>query len=64
MDKLLAINEIIELQFKRRLSQIREDIETGKITFYNSPETWTEELLDITSFNYTQITFLEKSRWN
>ena len=54
---------IVKADFKRRMYQVRDDIEMGRLTFHNTPE-WTDKLLNITALNLTMLMLAEEARWN
>lgn len=61
----MRVSEIIvEIAFKRRVDEIKEDIEVGRITFYNRPEVWTGKMLKITALNIVLLQIAEEAKWN
>ncbi len=55
---------VVKAAFKKRLEAISEDIEAGRIKFYNPPEVWTEKLLRITALNCVLWLIAAKAKWN
>lgn len=55
---------VVKAAFRQRMEEIKDDIATGRIKFYNSPPEWTEQLLKITSLNCTLLLLAERAKWN
>ena len=55
---------VVKAVFKRRFEEIKDDIESGRITFYNRPEVWTEKMLKITALNCVLLLIAEEAKWN
>ena len=49
--------------FRQRFDEIKGDIASGRINFYNTPE-WTEKLLNITALNCALVRIHEEAKWN
>lgn len=55
---------VVKAAFKKRLEEIKDDIEAGRISFYNPPEVWTEELLSKTALTCVLWLIAERAKWN
>ena len=54
----------VKAAFRQRMQEIKDDIAAGRITFYNSPPEWTEQLLEITALNCVLLLLAQEAKWN
>jgi hypothetical protein len=52
------------LDFKRRFEEMRDDIASGRLTFRNHPQEWTEEMLDMAALRCTLCKIYRVAGWN
>ena len=55
---------VAKAAFRERFIEIKDDIKSGRIKFYNGPEVWTEEMLNITALNCVLLQIREQAKWN
>jgi len=53
-----------KVAFEKRLDEIKDDIEAGRITFRKQPEVWTKKMLNITALNCVLLMIAAESKWN
>jgi len=55
---------IIDTAFKRRIEEIKDDIEAGRITFQSPPPCWTDASLQRMASNLALLIIAKEARWN
>ena len=53
-----------KVAFEKRLDEIKDDIEAGRITFRKQPEIRTEKMLNITALKCVLLIIAAESKWN
>lgn len=59
-----ASDIVVQAVFRIKFEKIKDDIEAGRIIFYNQPEVWTEKLLNITALNSILLLLAYEAKWN
>lgn len=57
-------DEVVRLDFRRRVEEMRQGICSGEVKFFNPPDEWTDKLLNTTALNCTLLLLAELSKWN
>lgn len=61
---LSSSSVVAKAEFQQRLEEIKDDIASGCIRFYNPPPEWTEKLLNRTVWNCALLKIREEAKWN
>lgn len=59
-----VFEDVAKITFERKLDEVKDDIESGRITFYNPPSIWTEEMLRATALSVNLLMIAKASKWN
>ena len=57
-------SDAVKVAFRQRFEEIKDDIASGRLTFYNPPLEWTEKLLNVTALNWVLLKIREEAKWN
>lgn len=60
----MVSDKIVKVAFERKLDEVKDGIESGRITFYNPPDVWTEEMMRTAVLNVSLVMLAEVSKWN
>lgn len=64
MKTLSPSSDAAKVAFRQRFEEIKDDIASGRITFYNPLPEWTEKLLNVTALNCALLKICEEAKWN
>ena len=59
-----AYDIAVRAAFRQRMQEIKDDIVTGRIKFYNSPPEWSEQLLELTALSCVLVLLAQEAKWN
>lgn len=55
---------VVTAAFMKRFDQVKDDIQTGRLTFRNQPEVWTGKLRDSAALYVVLLQIQAEAKWN